>query len=140
MPSFRKLAISFYESLNARTEKQKKKPLSWNQIHRNGQDDFFNYLTSSPYYRTQTFCNFLYYCKERGLGFALYQSENEKLVILAFRSRTVFGAENKYHSSKSNIFGIVMDILQPLVLPKHFNICTLIWTVILRRISKLHVS
>ena len=42
----------------------------------------------------------------KGLGFALYQIQEDQLRILGYVRRTLVAAENKYHSSKLKLLAI----------------------------------
>ena len=61
------------------------------------------------------------------LGCALYQEQNGKLRILGFGSRTLVGAEKKYHSSKLEFLGLkwAMDHFRDyLYYAEHFDVYT----------------
>ena len=64
----------------------------------------------------------------QGLGCALYQEQNGKLIILGFGSRTLVGTKKKYHSSKLEILELKQRICDHfcdyLYYAEHFHLYT----------------
>ena len=91
-----------YSLLKLHPEKSEKQ-LLWNSEHQQSLDQILSHLTTPPMLVYPDFHQpFKLYtdASRQGLGCALYQEQNGKLRILGFGSRTLVGAEKKYHSSK----------------------------------------
>ena len=97
-----------YSLLKLHPEKSEKQ-LLWNSEHQQSFDQLLSHLTTPPMLAYPDFHQpFKLYtdASGQGLGCALYQEQNGKLRILGFGSRTLVGAEKKYHSSKLEFLGL----------------------------------
>lgn len=80
-----------------------KAPIEWQEIHQAAVDQLLQHLVTPPILAYPYFSkSFILHADASGLRLdgALFQYQNEKLRIIGFRSRTLVGAELKYHSSK----------------------------------------
>ena len=97
-----------YSLLKLHPEKSEKQ-LLWNSEHQQSFDQLLSHLTTPPMLAYPDFHQpFKLYtdASGQGLGCALYQEQNGKLRILGLGSRTLVGAEKKYHSSKLEFLGL----------------------------------
>ena len=79
------------------------KKFSWNTEHQIIIDLLFHHLTTPPILRCPDFEKPIKLdldALREGLGCALYQAQGKKSEILGSGSRTLVGAEQKYHRSK----------------------------------------
>ena len=84
-------------------DKSSKETIIWEQKHYNALSTLLHYLTNPPLLAYPDFSKpFILHTDApgRGLGCALYQYQNDEFRVLGYGSRTLVGAESKYHSSK----------------------------------------
>ena len=65
---------------------------------------------------------------DQGIGCALHQYQNDRLRVLGYGSRTLVGAETKYHSSKLEFLSLKWSIREhfcdSLFYADHLDVCT----------------
>ena len=131
IPNFSRIANPLFALLKDNPVKASRKPLNWTQLHQEAIDMLLNHLTRPPLLAYSDFKKeFILHtdASGKGLGCALYQIQDGELRVLGYGSRTLVGAEEKYHSSKLEFLSLKWALCDHfkdyLYYADHFNIYT----------------
>ena len=114
-PNFSKTTSPLYQLLKGQPEKSCKAPIEWEKKHQSAINILLNQITNPPILAYPDFSKpFIHHtdASGQGIGCALYQYQNDELWVLGYGSRTLVGAEMKYHSSKLGFLALKWSICE----------------------------
>ena len=132
IPNLSKKAKILFDLLKGHENIRKsKQPIMWEQKHQAALDTLLKDLTTPPLLAHPNFdLPFILHtdASSVGLGCALYQIQDSKLRVIGYGSRTLVGAECKYHGSKLEFLALKWAICnhfhEYLYYAKHFDVYT----------------
>ena len=132
IPNFSKTAKPLYDILKENEQKGKsKQPIQWQDHHQSILKKLISFITKPPILAYPDFrYPFILHtdASSNGLGCALYQEQDGNLRVLGYGSRTLVGAEAKYHSSKLEFLSLKWAICEHfkdyLFYCNHFDVYT----------------
>ena len=105
--------------------------MEWERKHQSAINTLLNQITNPPLLAYPDFSKpFIFHtdASGQGIGCALYQYQNDELRVLGYGSRTLVGAETKYHSSKLEFLALKWSICEHfrdyLFYADHFDVYT----------------
>ena len=132
IPSFSQIAKPLYDILKDAEKRAKSKQIIvWTEEHQKSLDQLIHCITTPPILAYPNFEDpFILHtdASSKGLGCALYQIQDNQLRVLGYGSRTLVGAESKYHSSKLEFLALKWAICEHfkdyLYYSPHFDVYT----------------
>ena len=116
IPNFSQIAKPLYDILkNSDLTRRSKQPINWTEEHQSSLDNLLIHGISPPILAFPDFqLPFILHtdASAKGLGCALYQIQENQVRVLAYGSRALVAAENKYHSSKLEFLAIKWAICE----------------------------
>ena len=117
--------------MKVQPEKSCKPPVKWKKKHQSTINILLNQITNPLLLAYPDFYKPFILCTDASgqvIGFALYQYQNDELRVLGYGSRTLVGAETKYHSSKLEFLALKWSIREhicdSLFYADHLDMCT----------------
>ena len=89
--------------------------MEWERKHQSAINTLLNQITNPPLLAYPDFSKpFIFHtdASGQGIGCALYRYQNDELRVLGYGSRTLVGAETKYHSSKLEFLALKWSICE----------------------------
>lgn len=115
IPNFSQIAKPIYGLLKDHPARKDKTQVQWGAEHHNALEVLIHHLTSAPIMAYPDYNHpFILHtdASKQGLGCALYQCQEGTLRVIGFGSRTLVGAEEKYHSSKLEFLALKWAVTQ----------------------------
>lgn len=132
IPGFSQVAQPLFSLLKVRNGKMNgSEHIDWTPAHQEALDQLLTYVTSPPILAFPDFEKpFILHTDAslKGIGCALYQMQDDKLRVIGYGSRTLQGAETRYHSSKLEFLALKWAICEHfrdyLYYSSHFDVYT----------------
>lgn len=130
--NFSRIAQPLFSLLKSKEPALKGKELiTWSDEHQQALNQLLKHISSPPILAFPDFDKpFILHtdASGKGLGCALYQIQEEKLRVIGYGSRTLQGAEERYHSSKLEFLALKWAVCEHfkdyLYYTPHFDIYT----------------